>query len=102
METDVLREALAEPPTPEELTPLQDDEALRLRRENELLRIENARLHVEITSLRGALLTAEEDFAERLTRVLNASLLSLREAAPTADVAGEPPADVPAPHPAIA
>jgi uncharacterized protein YlxW (UPF0749 family) len=111
METDVLREALAEPPTADELAPLPDEEHLRLRRDNETLRAENARLQAEVIGLRRDLLAAEEDFAERLTQLLNRSLLQLRELAASAACGCEndgaaaavastsAPVDAPAPDP---
>jgi hypothetical protein len=88
METDVLREALAEPPTADELRELPDEELLHLRRDNEALRAESARLQAEVSTLRRELQRAEEDFAERLTQLLNASLLRLRESAEPECAAG--------------
>ena len=111
METDVLREALAEPATADELAPLPDEEHLRLHRDNEALRAENARLQAEVIGLRRDLLAAEEDFAERLTQLLNRSLLQLRELATAAAcsceahgaaasaAAASTPVDAPAPDP---
>ena len=95
METNVLREALAEPPTVDELGELPSEGVLLLRRdnealraENEALRVENARLQAEVGTLHRELQRAEEDFAERLTQLLNASLLRLREPAEPECAAG--------------
>jgi hypothetical protein len=91
METDVLRDALASPPTPDELEPLPDEESRRLRRDNEALRADKARLQAEVLELRRELQAAEEAFAQRLTQLLNESLLRLREAAAPACPAPDGP-----------